>query len=147
MHTWLLLHYKVPAEPSARRVYVWRKLKRLGAIMLHDAVWMLPNTPRTLEQFQWLVTEIEEMGGEARLWEAQPLLAGEENLINQFLAQVDSVYREILDELEKGNVSEESLAALSRRYQQIKRQDFFQSETGQQVRSALLKAQGETELF
>lgn len=147
MHTWLLLHYKVPAEPSARRVYVWRKLKRLGAIMLHDAVWMLPNTPRTLEQLQWLVTEIEEMGGEARLWEAQPLLAGEENLINQFLAQVDSVYREILDELEKGNVSEESLAALSRRYQQIKRQDFFQSETGQQVRSALLKAQGETELF
>lgn len=145
MHSWLLFHYKVPAEPSARRVYVWRKLKRLGAIMLHDAVWILPNTPRTLEQFQWLATEIEEMGGEARLWEAQPLLSGDEKLVSQFLAQVDSAYREILVELEHSETSEEKLANLSRRYQQIKRQDFFHAEAGQQVRQALLKARGETE--
>lgn len=27
---WVLLTYKVPRQPAASRVYVWRKLKRLG---------------------------------------------------------------------------------------------------------------------
>jgi hypothetical protein len=36
---WLLLVYKVPSEPSARRVYFWRKLKRLDALLLHDALY------------------------------------------------------------------------------------------------------------
>ena len=48
---WLLLAYKVPRDPSAARVYVWRKLKKLGAVALQDAVWVLPSTPQTLEQF------------------------------------------------------------------------------------------------
>jgi hypothetical protein len=68
------LLYKVPPEPTARRVSVWRKLKRLGALLLHDAVWVLPATPATLEQFQWLATEIEEMEGTAMVamvWEAR----------------------------------------------------------------------------
>ena len=39
VHSWALLHYKIPPEPTARRVFVWRKLKRLGAILLHDAIF------------------------------------------------------------------------------------------------------------
>jgi len=42
--TWVLLTYKIPREPTASRAYVWRKLKRLGALLMHDAVWVLPNT-------------------------------------------------------------------------------------------------------
>src|SRR4051794_32701297 len=57
---WLLLLYKIPREPTVGRVSVWRKLKRLGAILLHDAVWVLPPSPRTKEEFQWLVAEIQE---------------------------------------------------------------------------------------
>src|SRR5690348_15616912 len=49
---WLLLIYKFPREPTASRVYDWRKLKQLGAIALQDAVWVLPATPRTQEQLQ-----------------------------------------------------------------------------------------------
>ncbi len=140
MHQWLLLHYKVPREPSASRVYVWRKLKRLGAVLLHDAIWVLPATPRTLEQFQWLAAEIVELEGEALLWEArlsQP--EQEERLIQQLIAQVETGYREILAELatSQGEV-EIDRAALSRRYQQLKQQDYFQSKLGQQVREALL---------
>ena len=60
---WLLLAYKVQREPSANRVYVWRQMKQLGAIALQDAVWVLPETPRTREQFQWLAAEITELGG------------------------------------------------------------------------------------
>src|SRR5215212_4930534 len=68
MNTWLLLHYKLPTRPSALRVYIWRKLKRLGAILLNDAVWVLPDTPRTAEHFQWLAAEIQEMQGDVNLW-------------------------------------------------------------------------------
>ena len=46
-YKWLMLIYSVPRHPSASRLYVWRKLKRLGAIMLQDAVWVLPLTHRT----------------------------------------------------------------------------------------------------
>ncbi len=59
--SWMLLVYKIPREPTASRAIVWRKLKRLGALLLHDAVWVLPATPWTREQFQWLAVEIGEL--------------------------------------------------------------------------------------
>jgi hypothetical protein len=141
-HTWLLLVYKVPPDPTARRVYVWRKLKRLGAILLHDAVWVLPPTAYTREQLQWLSTEIVEMTGEALLWEAQLLMDQGEALVQQFIEQADAAYREILASLSKADID---LAALSRQYQQVKTSDYFNSPLGQQVRTALMTARGETE--
>ena len=136
MRSWLLLTYRLPSEPSARRVYTWRKLKRLGAITIFDAVWVLPNTARTHEQFQWLAAEVQEMGGEAMLWEAQPELAGqEEALINQFRIQVEGMYRALLERMERGEVE---LAAAGQEYQQIGQKDYFQSEAGLLVRERLL---------
>ncbi len=143
MFRWLLLVYKVSPETSARRVYIWRKLKRMGAILLHDAVWVLPANPHTQEQFQWLAAEILEMGGEALLWEGQLTLAGQDDvLVQEFVAQVGKAYDEILAELES---REANLSALSRRYQQIRLEDYFQSELGQRVREALLSAGGRLE--
>src|SRR5437764_15494036 len=75
---WLLLAYKVPRKPSASRVYVWRKLKRLGAIAIQDGVWVLPDTPRCKEQFQGLAAEIAELDGEATLWEGTLALEARE---------------------------------------------------------------------
>ena len=40
--SWVLLVYKIPREPTSSRAVIWRKLKRLGALLLHDAVWVLP---------------------------------------------------------------------------------------------------------
>src|SRR5688572_12611919 len=97
MTDWLLLHYKLPSKPSALRVYIWRKLKRLGAILLHDAVWVLPDLPRTAEQIQWLAAEIEERGGDAFYWKATSLLSvQEESLMQRFQEQVDAVYSDLL---------------------------------------------------
>jgi DNA-binding transcriptional regulator PaaX len=138
--TWMLLVYKVPREPTSARAAVWRKLKRLGAILIHDAVWVLPATPWTREQFQWLAVEITELDGEVQLWESRLILNGQEDrLMQQFLARVDAAYQEILAELEQEPVD---LIALSRRYQQIQTQDYFQSEVGKQVRARLLEARG-----
>ena len=138
--SWVLLVYKIPREPTSSRATVWRKLKRLGALLLHDAVWVLPATPWTREQFQWLAVEIGELGGEAYLWESHLLLNGQsEALVQQFRARVESAYQEILDELEREDAD---LVALSRKYQQVRAQDYFHSALGTHVRERLMSARG-----
>lgn len=138
MNHWLLLIYKVPHQPSARRVYVWRKLKALGAILMHDAAWVLPATDRTREKLQWLATEINDMEGDALLWEAQQVFTGRDaDLMRQFIEQVDSVYQDILKALQQQDAD---LVALSKRYQQAALQDYFHSPLGARVRQALIDA-------
>jgi hypothetical protein len=134
--TWVLLHYKITREPSSQRVFVWRRLKRLGAVLLHDAIWVLPATPRTREHFQWLAAEINEGGGEALQWEGRLVMAGQEDwLVAQFLAQVNTVYEEILADLVREGADP---AALARRYQQAQAADYFDSALGLRVRATLL---------
>jgi hypothetical protein len=141
MSSWLLLHYKLPNKPSALRVSIWRKLKRLGAILLHDAVWVLPDLPRTAEQIQWLAAEIEERGGNAIYWRANSLLdIQDEALIQKFQEQVDVVYSDLLKRLEK---SRPDLQEISREYQQALSRDFFRSKLGLKVREKLTLKRGE----
>jgi hypothetical protein len=138
----VLLVYRIPREPTSSRATIWRKLKRLGAVLLHDAVWVLPATPWTREQFQWLAVEIGELEGEAYLWESHLLLNGQEDaLVRQFQARVDAAYQEVLDGLEQDDAD---LVALSRKYQQVRAQDYFHSEVGLQVRERLMSARGGT---
>ena len=141
MTNWLLLHYKLPNKPSALRVYIWRKLKRLGAILLHETVWVLPDQPRTAEQVQWLTAEIQEMGGEAYSWKAT-VISGEndESIAQQFKQQVDAVYSDLLKKLAKSRVD---LQEVSRAYQQAAALDFFHSELGLRVREKLTSRRGE----
>ena len=138
MNRWLLLVYKVPNEPSAKRVYVWRKLKGMGAILLQDSVWVLPANDRTREKMQWLASEIKEMpDGIATLWDAQEVFTGQDaNLVQQFMAQVEAVYTQILAQVER---DEADLPALSKQYQQVRSQDYFDSPVGERVRQALLR--------
>jgi hypothetical protein len=115
----------------------------MGAVLLHDAVWVLPATPRNREHFQWLAAEIREGGGEALQWEAQLVMAGQEDwLVEQFLAQVNAAYGEILADLTREDAD---LAGLGRRYQQVQATDYFDSTLGQRVRATLLALGGEQE--
>ena len=141
MTAWLLLHYKLPSKPSALRVYIWRKLKHLGAILLHEAVWVLPDNPRTTEQVQWLAAEIQEMGGNAYYWRANTILGEhEESILQQFNEQVDAVYSDLLKRLEKPRAD---LQKIAKQYQQAASQDFFHSKLGLLVREKLTSKRGE----
>jgi DNA-binding transcriptional regulator PaaX len=140
---WLMLIYKIPREPTAGRVYAWRKLKQLGALLLQDSVWVLPATSATQEQLRWLVAEIVELGGEATLWRSELALAAQDQaLVSQFESQIEAPYREILKSLKR---KKPDLAALSRKYQQVLSRDYFQSDLGKKVRRALLAAQEDGE--
>lgn len=141
MQKWLMLTYKIPPEPSARRVYIWRKLKRIGALLHQESCWVLPSNLRTHEQLQWLTAEIIEMGGDATLWRADIILGtSEETLVQKFIEQVDQPYMETIEKLEQG---EADLESLSRQYQQILSKDYFFSEKGRRLREALLSMRGD----
>jgi hypothetical protein len=137
---WVTLVYRIPRQPSAPRVHVWRKLKQLGAIALQDAVWVLPATPRTKEQFQWLAVEITELGGDVTFWASSLLYATDETgLVNQFEEQVNSGYAKILTALKK---SKPDVASLALEFQRLQTLDFFQSPLASKVRDALLTKRG-----
>src|SRR5260370_34596976 len=67
---WLLLIHQIPPKPDYFRVKIWRRLQRVGAVAIKNSVYVLPKSDQTLEDFQWILREIAEGGGEASLCEA-----------------------------------------------------------------------------
>ena len=70
-HSWLLLIHQLPAKPAYLRVKIWRRLQGIGAIAVKNAVHVLPMNEETQEDFEWLLREIEEGGGEAFVCEGR----------------------------------------------------------------------------
>jgi hypothetical protein len=91
---------------------------------------------------QWLAAEIAARWGRHALGTSLCSDGRDDELVRQFVAQVDAVYAEILAELERPDAD---LAALSKRYQQARLQDYFRSPLGERVRQALLAAGGRTD--
>ena len=93
---WILLSSRVPREPTRLRLAIWRRLRRLGAVLVHDAVWMLPADAKTREAFEWLAEEIEEQGGTAWVWEATGLSPDQDReAVELFRREADARYAEI----------------------------------------------------
>lgn len=92
---WLQLVYRVPREPSRLRATVWRRLRSLGAVYLHNAVAVLPASPDTERALRLLRNEILEMGGTAQLLSAATL-AGESDIVAAYNAARDEEYVEVI---------------------------------------------------
>jgi hypothetical protein len=98
--TWRLLIYRVPSEPSRLRAAVWRRLKNLGAIYLQSAVAALPSSAANDRALRGLRNQIvDEMGGTAILFSAEPL-AGGLDVRTLFNEARNDEYEEILDKCE-----------------------------------------------
>jgi hypothetical protein len=133
--SWLVMQYHLNREPSAPRVSTWRKLKKLGAVLVQDALWILPENNRNREQLRWLAAEILEFGGTANLWASNSLLNDMDTILERaFLEQVEPGYGQLLEALQE---DQPNLAALSKQFQTLQAQDHLQSELGQRVRKAL----------
>lgn len=68
---WLLLIHQLPAKPAYFRVKVWRRMQALGAVTVKNAVWALPASEQAQEDFEWLLKEILDGGGEGMICEAR----------------------------------------------------------------------------
>ena len=62
---WLLLIYQLPSRHSPARVKVWRRLQRIGAVLLKNSAWAMPESDEAREDLEWLKAEIVASGGEA----------------------------------------------------------------------------------
>ena len=68
---WLLLIHQLPSKPAYLRVKVWRRMQGLGAVAVKNAVYALPTSEQAQEDFEWLLREIVEGGGEGVVCEAR----------------------------------------------------------------------------
>jgi hypothetical protein len=96
--TWLLLTYKLPPEPAARRVALWRQLKGMGGIYLQSSVCLLPKTDDHVRRLKLLENQIAAMGGDAVILETVALDRTQETkVVSRFRADRDESYREFVE--------------------------------------------------
>lgn len=95
---WLLLTYKTPPEPAAKRIAIWRRLKSMGAIYLQNGVCLLPKTDDHMRRLKMLQNDVAEAKGESVLLETVALdKAQEEKVVARFKADRDDAYAEFID--------------------------------------------------
>jgi hypothetical protein len=139
---WLVLTHHLPPQPAYFRVKVHRRLERIGAVPLKASVYVLPRTEEAVEDFQWLLQEIEREGGDATLSEAR-FLDGvtDERLIERFNTARDEDYGDIVssaqtlfEEISRADSDEPArstvgarLHRLSRRLEEVSEVDFFEA--------------------
>ncbi len=96
--SWLLLTYKVPPEPAAKRVALWRKLKGMGAVYLQNGVCLLPRTDDHSRRLKMLENDIAQAKGESVILETLALDPGQEaKVLARFKSERDDAYEEFID--------------------------------------------------
>src|SRR5579864_1043438 len=132
---WLLLLHQIPPSPPYLRAKVLRRLNRLGALAIKNSAYIIPETDETMEDIQWLRFEISQDAGETWLFRADPL-AGmtTETLVASFRQIRSQEYKQLLDEagpiltaIQGGDRQESERRKLQRRFDDVRRIDFFEA--------------------
>ena len=73
MNKWILLIHQIAHDSPNLRVKIWRNLKKHGAVLFKNAVYVLPHTNEHEEIMQWLCNQIKEGGSDASLFITESL--------------------------------------------------------------------------
>jgi hypothetical protein len=125
------LVYRVPRTPSAPRIAIWRRLRRLGVAPLSDGVVALPEDARTLEQLQWVADLVVQAAGTALLLRTETIDPADERAVAQLMASARAEeYLTIRGQASAAVVAEEgdrrrALKRLRRDLREVRRRDFF----------------------
>jgi len=93
---WILLIYSLPSHPSRKRAYVWRELKKLGAIYLRDGVALLPRNTAVDRRLGDVAERIQEYAGTVELVLSPAFLNRQpERFVDRFNADRTDEYREL----------------------------------------------------
>lgn len=144
--SWIVLMFNLPAKQASQRVEVWRKLKRYGALPLESGGYLLPNTPQTLEQFEWLAVAIRKFKGQASVLRVQSVDDRPDNeLRRNFVDARSKNYEQLQSELKKVlNSPKRPVGALGRirkRFSEISAIDFFNSPARSRLEAMLARTE------
>lgn len=153
---WLLFTYWLPLEPSRKRVFVWRQLKRIGALSLEGGGWVLPKIEPLSARIAELANTVEEMEGTANLFTVTHFNDEQEKrTIAMFQQERDQEYAEIAQECRKAlshidretqaeqlNLAEVEelevdLGQINHWFSHVKARDFWESGAGKEVKKLI----------
>ena len=142
---WLLLMFSLPAKQASKRVDIWRKLKRYGALSLPTSGYLLPNNLENLEHFQWLATSVRNHHGAASVAQVQSLDDHSRDALQKLFVDACSRDYETLAQhlrkvLKQKRRTPAELLRFRRRLQEIIAIDFFNSPMRSRVESLLAAA-------
>jgi hypothetical protein len=154
VNRWILFFYSVPSKPVSNRMKVWRKLLKAGAVQLKGSVYILPMNEDHYEFFQWLVSEVSSMGGEAAFTRVEAIDSIKDaeikSLFNERQAREYQAIGKSLNDLETrvnsirngsktqdGQALSEQLAKVTKNYKEVLKTDFFLSKAGAALRSRI----------
>jgi hypothetical protein len=136
---WLMLAHQLPAHPSNLRVRIWRRLQQVGAIVLRNALYVLPANDEAREDFNWVREEIVTAGGEVSVFETASLDGHTDaELVRQFrkartadyealAAQIRGIREQMSKRARRRGTAdrERTLRGLRERFTVIQRRDHF----------------------
>ena len=149
---WIVFSYSLPGKSgSGPRVNLWRRLRRLGAVSPAGGAQVLPARDECVEAFQWLAREIRQAKGEAVVMRVEQFEGmSDQQLIDLFHAARAEDYVDIEKQLtalekmlskrtapENRSRLRDELEKARRRHAEIRRVDYFNSPTGDELAARL----------
>jgi len=98
MNKWILLIHQIAHDSPNLRVRIWRNLKKHGAVLFKNAVYVLPYTNEHEEIMQWLCNQIKEGGSDASLFITESLdKKQDEEVMKSFHEICDKEYTSLIE--------------------------------------------------
>lgn len=142
---WLLFVLTLQGQQPAARMRVWRALKALGAAVLRDGVYLLPNRGQFVHELQAQADDVMRSAGSAQILEVdardEAQEAGFRRLFDrtpdyhEIIKQIRTLRRTISGDDPGGATAQ--LRRLQRDFEALVMQDFFPDEAADQTRRAL----------
>jgi hypothetical protein len=151
---WLLFFYTLPSKPVNSRMRIWRLLVKAGAVQFKGSAYILPASDDHYELFQWLVSSVTEMMGEAAFIKVPGVESMKrDEIVALFDRQMEKEYLDLgnrLDEFENrvGIIGKEAalmdsmkageeLQRFVKEFQAMAKIDFFCSKGGKELEKRL----------
>ena len=139
---WLVLIHQLPPEPLYLRAKIRNRLARVGALALKNSVYILPDRPACLEDFQWIAQEASAGGGEAFVCQGAFVVGiDDEKLVEDFRRAAVTAYDSVSAELARvrAPMTPEERTRFAKRLEDVRAIDFFGVPQREEVESMLQK--------
>lgn len=93
---WVLLSVSTGKE-SSLRVFVWRQLRKLGAVYLHQSVCLLPDRSTVRTRLQPITARVRSQGGQVRQLSIQVSGDDHQALVQEQRRDRDTEYAEVVE--------------------------------------------------